>query len=197
VSGERVALVRLDQVDFHPHNIRRDLGDLRALAASLASYGLQSPIAVERWGDRLRLRAGHRRVAAARIAGLARLTAVIYDEPLEDDQWLAASVQENVHRQGIDAEERRRTVLALREHGFTWQGIADVFGVTHPAAPQKWARDPAELAASRSETRTRIRRTQTTYVADIADRWADAAPAALIEELRHLATTGRLPEQAP
>ncbi|ROP45927.1 ParB/RepB/Spo0J family partition protein [Pseudokineococcus lusitanus] len=224
MTGERVALVRLDQVDFHPHNIRRDLGDLRALSDSLLVYGLQSPISVERWGERLRLRAGHRRVAAARMAGIPRLTAVIHPEPLPLREWLEASVQENVHRAGVDAAERAHTVRRLRELKATWPEIAAVFGVS-VGTVQRYAAGEADdlapgsavlvdvedqapdgaapaphLSAARPAAATpkppRPRTTVSTrLLVEVLDRWADAAPSALINELHALAETGRLPQQ--
>lgn len=139
-SNVRVAKVPVERVAFHPHNIRRDLGDLRPLAASIKRFGVMQPIIVEDYGDTLRLRAGHRRLAAARIAGLTRIPALIHDVALDDDEWLIHSVQENVMRRGLDEEERRRAIAALRDLGCSWQGIGDAFGV-HPGTAQKWAVD--------------------------------------------------------
>lgn len=64
----RVGLVKLTDIVFHPHNVCRDLGDLRSLTASIARHGVMQPVVVEEYGDHVRLRAGHRRVAA-RAAG--------------------------------------------------------------------------------------------------------------------------------
>lgn len=132
-----VGLVRLDQCIAHPHNIRRDLGDLRALTASIVRHGVMVPIIVEKYGLQLRIRAGHRRVTAARMAGVYRVAAIIHPEPLDEEDWLVASVQENYQRRDLDAEERRRTVLRLRDLGLTWSGIAEAFGVT-PATVRVW-----------------------------------------------------------
>lgn len=220
-GAARVGLVRLDQVDFHPHNVRRELGDLRSLSDSLLQYGCVQPISVERWGERLRLRAGHRRVAAARMAGIKTLPAVIHADALELRDWLAASVQENVHRAALDDQERTRTVRRLRDLKASWQEIAAVFGVSvatvqrygagveapapEPAAPP--ATEITHTVARPGQARVfragdipappRPRTTVATrLVVDVLDRWADAAPRALLDELRALAETGRLPEQS-
>lgn len=144
-AAPTIALVRLDQVVFHPHNVRQDLGDLRALTASIKRHGVMQPVVVEKHAGRLRLRAGHRRTAAARLAGLARIPAVIHDEALEEDEWLIASVQENVHRQQLSKEERRRTVQALLDLGCTRTGIAEAFGVT-VSAIGSWLQDDVDRA---------------------------------------------------
>lgn len=129
-SAPTVGLVRVDQITVHPHNIRQNLGDLRSLTASIKRHGIMQPVVVEKYAGRLRLRAGHRRVAAAKIAGIARVPAVIHEEALEDDEWLIASVQENVIRAKITDEERLRTVRALLDLGCSRDGVAETFGVT-------------------------------------------------------------------
>lgn len=126
----RVGLVRVDQVRWHPHNVRRDLGDLRGLARSIRRYGLLQPVVVEEYAGLLRLRAGHRRVAAARVAGLARVPAVIHSEALDDVAWLGQAVQENVQRRQLAAAEKRRTAEALRELGCSWREVGETFGVS-------------------------------------------------------------------
>lgn len=125
-----VGLVRVDQIRFHPHNVRHDLGDLRGLANSIAVYGVMQPVVVEKHGGQLRLRAGHRRVAAAKIAGLNRIPAVIHAMPLDDIQWIEQSVQENVQRAEMDHRDRARAIQALRRLGCSWHGIAGVFDTT-------------------------------------------------------------------
>lgn len=158
-----VGLVRLDQVVAHPHNLRRNLGDLRALTASVKRHGVMVPIIVEKHGGRLRLRAGHRRVTAARIAGLARVVAIIHPDALDEDEWLIASVQENYQRRDLDGDERRRAVERLRELGVSWTGLAECFGVSVTSV-QHWAngpRDPEESKAGVEKGLTRSKAHQT------------------------------------
>lgn len=134
----RVGLVRVDEVLFHPHNVRTDLGDLRTLTNSIKQFGVMQPVVVEQYGKQMRLRAGHRRVAAARLAGLTRIPAVIHAEPLDDDEWIVQSVQENVMRRNLDRDDRQRAVQALRDLGCTWDGIGEAFAVAASTA-MKWA----------------------------------------------------------
>lgn len=122
-------LVRLEEVTFHPHNVRKDYGDLRPLAASIKRYGLLQPIVVERFAGAYRLRAGHRRVLAARLAGLTFVPAIVHSEALELEDWIRNSVQENEHRANLDKNERRRAVQALLDLGCSTEGVAECFGV--------------------------------------------------------------------
>ena len=144
----RVGRVPIDVCDVHPHNIRRDLGDLRSLTDSIRRYGVMQPIVVETRGERLRLRAGHRRLAAARLAGLDRIPAIIHGQALDNDEWLVHSIQENVIRRGLDMKERADVVHALRAEGLTWEAIAEAFGVSLTAVRRWSTPDAAERKKS-------------------------------------------------
>lgn len=149
-----VGLVRVEQVRFHPHNVRQDLGDLRPLAQSIANYGVMQPIVVERYGDGLRLRAGHRRLAAAKLIDLRRIPALIHSEALDDRRWLEHAVQENVMRAQLDKSDRRRTIEALRRLGCTWQGIAETFGVTAHTV-HSWTADETPVRVRHQSPRSK------------------------------------------
>lgn len=190
-AGVVVGLVRLDRVRFHPHNVRRELGDLRQLAESIASIGLMQPIVVEEHGDHFRLRAGHRRVAAARLAKLSRIPAVIHSEVLDDEAWLIHSIQENVMRRGLDHEERRRAVLALRDLKCSWVGIAEAFGAS-VSAVRIWAGVDQPKPKS-SEQRVKIS-ASTLQMFVAAWRFPDRTitAEAVLNALSDLADTGRV-----
>jgi ParB-like chromosome segregation protein Spo0J len=128
-SETMAGIIPLNQVVFHPNNLRRNLGDLRPLVESIRRYGLIEPIVVERYEGLFRLRAGHRRTAAATMAKLIRVPAIIYPMPLDDDEWLIWSIQENVQRKAMTGAERVDAVRALMARGYDLGAVSDVFGV--------------------------------------------------------------------
>jgi ParB-like chromosome segregation protein Spo0J len=128
--------------------VRQDLGDLRSLTNSIKKYGIMQPIVVERYGRDLRLRAGHRRLAAAKIAGLAKIPAVIHPEALDDRDWIEQAIQENEQRRNIDQAERRRAAEALHRLGCTWSGIAETFGVAESTL-HRWFQDEQSTLPSK------------------------------------------------
>lgn len=142
----RVGLVPVDKIMFHPHNTRTDLGDLRSLSLSIARYGMMQPVVIEKYGDQFRLRAGHRRVAAAKIANVYRIPAIIHPAPLGEQAWLEHAIQENVQRREMDVGDRLRAVKALRKLGCTWAGIADTFGVAETTV-RSWTAPTVSLSA--------------------------------------------------
>jgi len=131
-----VGEVLLDQVEAHPSNIRRNLGDLRDLVDSIASYGVMHPVVLEDLGHgRLRVRAGHRRVAAARLAGLTRIPAVVHPDVLDDDEWLVHAAHENTRRRDLDRTDTLHTYQLMLTAGITREAAAAALGrSTHTLA---------------------------------------------------------------
>jgi len=146
-SNMKAAIVPVDRIQFHNHNVRRDLGDLRELADSIRRHGVVTPIVLERRGETFRIRDGHRRVAAAQIAGLSRIPAFVHGEALEDADWVVNSIQANHQRRGLNKAERRDTIERLRNDGLTWEEIAEEFGASL-ATVQRWAKHDTEPAST-------------------------------------------------
>lgn len=83
------------------NRVRRDLGDLSSLMASLQTYGQLNPIIMTR---DLKLIAGHRRLESARRLGWSAVEAVAVDRVTEVER-LEMELQENVHRKDLSPEE--------------------------------------------------------------------------------------------
>lgn len=187
--------IDVDQVRFHPRNVRRDLGDLRGLTESIRRVGVLQPITVDQNGDHLRLRAGHRRVAAARLAGVQKVPALIYRDALDDDEFMMLALHENTFRQGLSKEERQDAIEALVAEGCTYSGIARNLGVT-PTTVRKWAGVVKPTTAPHRDARIRV---HSGTLSRLADEWQHAAargltaPQAtrLLAEIRQLADTGK------
>lgn len=126
-----VGHVPLDRVEAHPSNIRRNLGDLRDLVDSITCFGVIQPVVLEDVGHgRLRVRAGHRRVAAARLAGLSRIPAVIHPDVLDDDEWLVHAAHENTRRRDLDRTDTVATYQQMLTAGITRNAAAAALGRT-------------------------------------------------------------------
>ncbi|MCU1356405.1 MAG: hypothetical protein JWM89_1823 [Acidimicrobiales bacterium] len=123
-------LVELDYdlVAPHPDNIRKDLGDLSELTASIKSKGILEPCLVlppDEDGIHL-LVAGERRWTAAGRAKLAKVPCVLRDMELAD--VLEAMLIENLHRQSITPIEEARGYARLVELGTTVAQLAKKVG---------------------------------------------------------------------
>lgn len=109
----------VDQIEPHPHNPRKDVGDLTELVDSVSAHGVLQPITVVPHpdaGDRFRALMGHRRLAAAREAGLTSVP-VIVNAVLDEAGQREAMLIENVHRTDLTAFEEGRAYQGLLDLG--------------------------------------------------------------------------------
>lgn len=105
-------------------NPRKDLGDLTELTASIKAHGVIVPIVLNKKGE---LTAGHRRIAAAKAAGLKTVPYVTKDDA--DD--FAVAMAENLHRKDLNpVEEGQAYQEHMKKAKMTVKGIAGAIGKT-------------------------------------------------------------------
>lgn len=112
----------LDRVLDHPDNPRSDLGDLTELAESIRNVGVLQPVTVRREVGGWRLIAGHRRTAAARLAGLTEIPAIV--RGASEDEVLVLALTENLHRLNISAIDEAEAYNKLKDQGWPVPRIA-------------------------------------------------------------------------
>ncbi|GHU82744.1 chromosome partitioning protein ParB [Spirochaetia bacterium] len=109
--------------------IRKEPGDIRALADSMKRFGQISPIVIT---DKNVLLAGGRRLAAARLLGWRTINAIIADLP-DDVHKLEYEIEENMQRREFTAEEMSkaaRKLHSLKNPGFfrrIWNALVRFF----------------------------------------------------------------------
>lgn len=122
-----VATISIDLIDGD-RNIRHRLGDLTDLADSIRDVGVVQPIAVTPTStDRYEVVFGHRRLAAAREAGLSAVPAIVR-APLEDGERIVTMIVENIHRLDLSPLEEACAYEALREQGLTQREMVSRVG---------------------------------------------------------------------
>lgn len=100
--------VPLELIDPNPHNPRRNLTEIEALADNIRQHGLLQPVTVRRKGDRYELLGGHRRFAAYQ--------ALAKREPHED-RWKAIPY---VIRNQDDDEKALEALISGQVHIVEW-----------------------------------------------------------------------------
>lgn len=126
-------------IDPHPANVREQLGDLTDLAESIRRKGVLQPVVVQPHGDRFRLIAGHRRCAAAHLAGRDVVPAVVRVD-VTDAQVVEAMLEENTHRRRLNPIEEARAYRALLADGTRTQAqVAAAVGVSHMTVSKRLA----------------------------------------------------------
>lgn len=92
-------------------NIRRDLGDLEELATSLAEHSVLQPLIVTKTARGFELVAGHRRLEAAKIAGLTEVPVRIVGA--DENQIAVLRLVENLIRENLSGADEVTAVAKL------------------------------------------------------------------------------------
>lgn len=124
------SIVMLDValIDPNPANPRRDVGDVSELADSIRAQGIRQNLLVTPTPQgRYMLVIGHRRLAAAKLAGLSRVPAVVAD------------LSEREQRELMLVENSQRADLTVIEEADGYQGLLDL-GVSVDEAAQRTGR---------------------------------------------------------
>ncbi len=135
---EAPAEIPLDRIVANPYQPRQSMdgAELEALTASVAEHGILQPILVVETLEGYQLVAGERRVRAARLAGLARIPAVV--RQLADQHQLELALVENIQRADLGP---------LEEAG-AYRRLIDEFGLTQDSVARKVGRARSTIANS-------------------------------------------------
>lgn len=122
----KVRMVPLDDIVLSGDNMREDVGEIDELSWSIRNKGVLQPLILNET-DRLELIAGHRRLAAARRAGLKKVPCIVHRD-LTEDERLDIMVHENVHRKSLSPLEEANAFRKLADKGATQAEIGHRIG---------------------------------------------------------------------
>ena len=136
----RAGIVQLpvNEIDPNPNQPRKlfDDSQLAELSASIAEYGVISPLTVRLHFGRYELVAGERRLRAARMAGLKKVPCIVLDVNMEESSMLA--MVENLQRQDLDfLEEARGIANLMRMYGLSQEECARRLGRSQSSVANK------------------------------------------------------------
>lgn len=117
-------------------NVRADVGDVDELKASIEQHGILQPLRVEPGDDGIYLlKIGHRRLAAAKLAGLLHVPAIIDSKPALGADRSIQQLVENVQRRDLNALEEAKALRGILDasKGMTQEQLADKVGRSRPA----------------------------------------------------------------
>lgn len=120
--------IDLDRISPNPQQPRTTFPrePLSELAGSIRKHGVLQPIVVSRHGSGYELVAGHRRVLAARIAGLTAIPAVVREDVSDR---LELALVENIQRVDLNAVELARAYRVLIDtYDLTQDEVAERVG---------------------------------------------------------------------
>lgn len=113
----------------NPENPRTELGDVEELVESIARFGIIEPVVVAPQAKHYLVVCGHRRVAAAKRAGLTEVPVVIREMDAADRELIALT--ENVHRRQLSPiEEAIAYARLMKTRGLNQTGVAALMHVS-------------------------------------------------------------------
>lgn len=119
--------ISVDELYPHPDNPRKELGDLTELAESIKAKGImQNLTVVPRNEGGYTVIIGHRRSAAAKLAGLTEVPCVIVE--MSEREQVATMLLENMQRVDLTAYEQAQGFQMMIDFGDTVEGIAEKTG---------------------------------------------------------------------
>lgn len=127
-GAEEGVQVPIDRIKVK-RRVRRDPGDIDALAASLNAHGLLHPIVLDRRNE---LIAGGRRLAAAKRLGWKTINALIVDADAKADR-LELELEENIQRSALsylELEEGYARLERMRRPNLfrrIWEALKSLF----------------------------------------------------------------------
>ena len=159
-------MVWLDVPDLkpHPNNPRKDLGDLEELTESVRANGILQNLTVvprvrgedgSEWTEGYTVIIGHRRLAAAKKAGLEKVPCVI--ARMDERQQLGVMMLENMQRSDLTHVEQAEGFQLMLDLGETVSTISQQTGLSESTIRRRvklteFDRDTLKTAESRGGT---------------------------------------------
>lgn len=145
-QSNQIKLINTSLIDPHPDNPRKNIGDVNDLAASIKTNGLLTPLSVVPNGERYRVIAGHRGLAACKQAGIVAVPCFVLQ--LGPLQQLEAMVTENCQREQLTVLEEADAIQGMLDLGATTAAVAHRLGRS-----ADYVRDRAKAASIKADVR--------------------------------------------
>lgn len=123
MAKKEIVYLPVEKIFAHPQNPRKDLGDLTELAESIKANGvLQNLTVVPIDGESWRAVIGHRRLAAAKLAGLTEVPSVV--EEMTEAEQVRTMLMENMQRSDLTVYEQAQGFQMMLDMGGTMESVA-------------------------------------------------------------------------
>lgn len=126
----KIVNIKIEHIHPHPENPRKELGDLSEIAESIKKNGIMqnlTVIPIEGELGEYRTIIGHRRHAAAKLAGLMEVPCRVIEGMSEKEQ-LSTMLEENMQRSDLTIYEQAQGFQMMLNLGETEETIAEKTG---------------------------------------------------------------------
>ena len=128
MTESKIVMIPIGDLEHHPENPRKDLGDLSELTDSIRKNGIYQNLTVVADLDRAKYLVviGNRRLEAAKAAGLVELPCVISD--MDHKEQIATMLEENMQRQDLTVFEQAQGFQMMMDLGYSPKEISEKTG---------------------------------------------------------------------
>ena len=128
MTESKIVMIPIGDLEHHPENPRKDLGDLSELTDSIRKNGIYQNLTVVADLDRAKYLVviGNRRLEAAKAAGLVELPCVISD--MDHKEQIATMLEENMQRQDLTVFEQAQGFQMMMDLGYSPKQISEKTG---------------------------------------------------------------------
>ncbi len=127
---KRCIMMSVDDLQPHPDNPRKDVGDLTELADSIRANGIFQNLTVLRNKDpetgKSTVIIGHRRLAAAKLAGLEKVPCMVVE--MDEKEQISTMLLENMQRSDLTVYEQAQGFQMMLDMGETQESISEKTG---------------------------------------------------------------------
>lgn len=121
-----IQMIKIEMLEPHPENPRKEVGDVFELAESIKHSGIMQNLTVVAHKERFRVVIGHRRLAAARIAGIDELPCIVSD--MDYKEQIATMLSENMQRVDLTLAEQVGGIQMMLDLGEDIESISKKTG---------------------------------------------------------------------
>lgn len=122
----RSIMIPIEALKPHPDNPRKDVGDITELAESIKANGIFQNLTVIPEDDSYMVVIGHRRLAAARAAGLTELPCMVVE--MDEREQISTMLLENMQRNDLTIWEQAQGFQMMLDLGETEDDICKKTG---------------------------------------------------------------------
>lgn len=126
---KRSVMIPVDQLQPHPDNPRKDVGDVTELTDSIKANGIFQNLTVLRSTNedgKHTVIIGHRRLAAAKLAGLKEVPCMVVE--MDEKEQISTMLLENMQRNDLTIYEQAQGFQMMLDLGETQDSIAERTG---------------------------------------------------------------------
>lgn len=118
------------EIENHPDNPRKNIGDVTELSESIKRDGIRQNLTVIPYEQGYRCLIGHRRLAAAKLAGLERVPCIVEKDTLTRNEQIAIMLAENMQRADLTPIEEAASMQLMLDLGDTVDSVSEKTGLS-------------------------------------------------------------------